>query len=278
MRKSGDGKKSIVQKKANVFEIGPKKAEPEPVVEEKKDVAPAVEIKKEEVVPAPAPAAPAMDITALAQQLAAIQALLSGTAPAPVMNVTMNGVEMVNIEREATEIPAEDVEKEAVEAPADAQVEDVAEPVPEDSGEVADGEGDDKTSDDDESSESSVDELPIEVVQTDMPHMVLMYKFYRDIFNNFNWMKKFKDDGRLILTPNQLVAFLALVCDIERSCIRIQCDMKPKRIYSDGKIFKVVKIGIETEKELPDLEKVFKNYNISAEYINYSEKLMTIDY
>ena len=219
-----------------------------------------------------------MDVTALAQQLAAIQALLSGVAPAPVMNVTMNGVEMVNIEREATELPAEDAEKEAVDVPAEDAATDAAEHAPEDSGEIADGEGDDKTSDDDESSESSSDELPIEVVQTDMPHMVLMYKFYRDIFNNFNWMKKFKDGGRLILTPNQLVAFLALVCEIERSCIRIQCDMKPRRVYSDGKIYKVVKIGIETEKELPDLEKVFKNYNISAEYINYSEKLMSIDY
>ena len=256
MRKSGDGKKSIVQKKANVFEIGPKKAE-EPVIEAPKEV---VEKKQEEPVAPAAPAAPAMDLAALAQQMAAIQALLSGNLvaqpPAPVA-----GVDMVAVEREGEPEPEpEVVEEPEVEEQVEEQVDDATEQA------------------DDESTDSSSEDVPIEIVDPKTPQMVLMCKFYRDIFDNFNWLKKFKDDGRLILTPNQLVAFIALVCDIDRSCIRIQCDMKPRRSYSDGKIYKVVKIGIETEKEIPDLDKVFRTYNISPEYINYSEKLMTIEY
>lgn len=247
MRKSGDGKKSIVQKKANVFEIGPKKPVEEPVVIE----APVVE-KKEEPAPAPAPVAPAMDITALAQQMAAIQALLSGAVPIPPVQ----------------QPPAE--EERAIEP----EPEQVEEEAPVEQAEVADDTTDEQADDESESSSDA----PIEVVDPKTPQMVLMCRFYRDIFDNFNWLKKFKDDGRLILTPNQLVAFIALVCDIDRSCIRIQCDMKPRRRYSDGKIYKVVKIGIETEKEIPDLDTVFRTYNISPEYINYSEKLMTIEY
>ena len=257
MRKSGDVKKVVVQKKANVFEIGPKKEE---VVEE-----PVAEVKEEpkKVEPVPAPvAAPVMDMAALMQQMAAIQALLTGGVPvaAPVV---------------ARDEPAEDVVEEAVEDAVDVPAEAPAE-VPAE--EVVDVKDDDEVADDEtEGSESTV-EIPVEVHDVCDKQMILMYKFYRDIFDNFNWMRKFKDDGKLILTPNQLVAFLALVCDIDRSAIRIQCDVKPKKRYSDGKIYKVVKIGIETEKELPDLEKVFKSYNISAEYINYSEKLMSVDY
>ena len=256
MRKAGDVKKVVVQKKANVFEIGPKKEE---VVEE-----PVVEVKEEpkKVDPAPAPvAAPAMDMVALMQQMAAIQALLAGGVPA-VPVAARDAPAEVPVEEPVKDV-AEEVVEEAVEEPA---AEDEA---------VKD---DDEVADDETDESSTSIEIPVEVHDVCDKQMILMYKIYRDIFDNFNWMKKFKDDGKLILTPNQLVAFLALVCDIDRTAIRIQCDVKPKKRYSDGKIYKVVKIGIETEKELPDLEKVFKSYNVSAEYINYSEKLMSVDY
>ena len=241
MRKTGDGRKYVVQKKASVFEVGPKKVEPEPIVQEE------VKVAEEPVQAAPA-AAPVMDITQIAAQLAALQALLAGgVAPAPV-------------ERAPVEEPV--VEEEEQDEPAVEELVEDKEEVEEQADE----------------SESESTEAPIEVVCTETPQMVLMYKFYKDIFDNFNWMRKFKDDGRLILTPNQLVAFLSLVCGIDRNAIRIQCDVKPKRRYSDGKIYKVVKIGIECDKELPDLDKVFKSYNISAEYVNYSEKLMSVEY
>jgi hypothetical protein len=208
------------------------------------------------------------------QQFAALQQLLAGggvqVAPAPAQPpVAARGEEEPVEPPVAEEQPAEQVD-DAEEQPEEDDVKEDEQPVEDAGEEVAD--------DETEGSESSSMEVPVEIHDVSEKQMILMYKFYRDIFDNFNWMKKFKDDGKLILTPNQLVAFLSLVCDIDRSAIRIQCDVKPKKRYSDGKIYKVVKIGIETEKELPDLEKVFRSYNVSAEYINYSEKLMSAEY
>ena len=110
----------------------------------------------------------------------------------------------------------------------------------------------------------------------------ILYKIYRDIIKSYNQLKKFKDvNGKLILTPYQLSALLSVLLNINESDISILCDPKIIKKYSDGKIFKIhsLKILSSNSKNYDKLINMLTNdFDISIEFVNISDRLMTIRY
>lgn len=123
------------------------------------------------------------------------------------------------------------------------------------------------------------EEDAIEVVALSKPEVELMYKIYRDIFDNYNQMKKFKDEGKLILSPNQLSALIASVYQVPANCVRILCECKHVKKYSDGKIFRIHKVVVETEEIKGEASlSVLREFNVSTRFINFSPRLMALEY
>ena len=121
----------------------------------------------------------------------------------------------------------------------------------------------------------------IECVVSDTFYKVL-YHIYRDIINSYNQLKKFKDNnGKLILTPYQLSALLAVLLNIDEKDISISCEPKIIKKYSDGKILKIhgLKILSSDSKNYQKLINMLTNdFDISIEFINISNRLMNIRY
>ena len=109
-----------------------------------------------------------------------------------------------------------------------------------------------------------------------------IYKVYHDIFTYYNRINKFKDyRGKLILTPFQLSALISSLIGIDESNISINCEPRTVKKYSTGKIYKInsIKVFPELTKNQQTLLNILTNeFDISLEYINASETMMTIHY
>ena len=122
----------------------------------------------------------------------------------------------------------------------------------------------------------------IKPIVTNVLFFRTIYKVYHDIFTYYNRINKFKDyRGKLILTPFQLSALISSLIGIDESNISINCEPRTVKKYSTGKIYKInsIKLFPELTKKQQTLMNILTNeFDVSLEYINASETMMTIHY